>query len=80
MQGAEDEADGSIPEYVTKAEFRKQRRKSRIMTHHLALNCFWEKSVALIVLEKERVVISSAYYIFSEGEARDKEGDPPGEQ
>ncbi len=33
MQGSEDEADGSIPKYVTEAEYRKQRRRWLIMTH-----------------------------------------------
>ena len=28
MQGAEDEAEGSVLTYVTEAEFRKQRRRS----------------------------------------------------
>ncbi len=35
MQGAEDEAEGSILKYVTEAEFRKQRRRWLIMTHRL---------------------------------------------
>lgn len=32
MQGAKDEADGSILRYVTEAEFRRQRRRWPVMT------------------------------------------------
>ncbi len=35
MQGAEDEANGSIHKYVTEAEFRKQHSRLPIMTHRL---------------------------------------------
>lgn len=33
MQGTEDECKGSILQYVTESEFRKQRRRCAIMTH-----------------------------------------------
>ena len=34
MQGAEDEAEGSVLTYVTEAEFRKQRSRSPFCNIH----------------------------------------------
>lgn len=39
MLGAEDEAAGSILEYVTKVEFRKQRHRCAIITYLYLFYC-----------------------------------------